>query len=171
METFASRIRRRSPLLLAALVAQGAAATIPEQGASHASSPGTRTSAPVLVRLEPDTFTPDDALSAAMNSCVAGIVAREFAQASASCDRAVQIARGEHGGSTSAVALLNRRSGAKLLAAAVSNRAVLKWMTADASYARDLERAKNLAPQLDFVQANLAALGDEASPAVSVVAR
>jgi hypothetical protein len=171
METFAGKVRRRSSLLLAALVAQSAVATIPEQSASRSTTPSATASSPVLVRLEPDAFAPADALTDAMNACVAGIVAREFAQASVSCDRAVRIARSARGAGSSAVELLNRRSGAKLLAAAVSNRAVLKWLTSDAGYAQDLERAKNLAPTLDFVKANLAVLGNQASSAVSVVAR
>jgi hypothetical protein len=125
----------------------------------------------VLVRLEPDAFARVDALTTTMNACVAGIVAREFASASVSCDRAVRIAQSERGGGSSAVEMLNHRAGAKLLAAAVSNRAVLKWLTSDASYAQDLERARKLAPNLDFVLTNLAVLGDDTSPAVSVVAR
>ena len=163
METFARKVKRRSPLLLAALLAQTAGATIPEGSASHAVAAAAPARAPTLVRLEPDAFASADALTAAMNACVDAIVARDFAKASPSCDRAVQIARTEGGVSGSSVVnLINRRSGRYELAAAVSNRAVLKWMMADASYAQDLERAKALGSQLDFVQANLAAIGSEA---------
>ena len=172
METFARKIKRRSPLLLAALLAQTAGATIPEGSASHTVAAAAPARAPTLVRLEPDVFASADALTAAMNACVDAIVARDFAKASPSCDRAVQIARTEGGVSGSSVVnLINRRSGRYELAAAVSNRAVLKWMMADASYAQDLERAQVLGSHLDFVQANLAAIGSGADPAVSVVAR
>jgi len=172
MEAFGSKVKRRSPLLLAALLAQSAGATIPEGSTSHAVAAAVPRPAPTLVRLEPDPFASADALTATMNACVDAIVARDFATASASCDHAVQIARSEGGVSGSSVVnLVNRRSGRDELAAAVSNRAVLKWLMADASYAQDLERAQVLGSHLDFVQANLAAIGSEADPAVSVVAR
>jgi hypothetical protein len=170
MKTYGSRTARRSLLLLAALVSHEAAATIPEQGPGHATVASATASAPVLVRLEPDLLAPRDSIAAAMNACVAAIVARELSSASVRCDKAVSMARTSRDSGSSAVALMNRRAGTRLLAAAVSNRAVLKWLEADASYAQDLVRAKNLAPDLDFVLANLAVLGNE-SPAVSVVAR
>ena len=172
METFAGQVKRRSPLLLAALLAQSAGATIPEGSASHAAAAAAPTRAATLVRLEADPFASPDALTVTMNACVDAIVARDFVKASASCDHAVQIARTESGVSASSVVnLVNRRSGRYQLAAAVSNRAVLKWLMADASYAQDLERAQALGSHLDFVQANLVAIGSEADPAVAVVAR
>src|SRR5687768_212699 len=139
MDTLVNRMQRRSPLLLAALLTQTTIASIPEGTVSPTVAPRSAAAAPTLVRVEADPFTLRDALADSMNACVAQIVAHELDQAVATCDRAVGIARTERvATSNSIVNMVSRREATKLLAAAVSNRAVLKWMKSDPSYASDL---------------------------------
>src|SRR5688500_828745 len=96
MDTLVNTMRRRSPLLLAALLAQTAVATSPESTVSHAVAPQSSAAAALtLVRVEPGPFSTSDALVESMNACVAQIVARELDQAVATCDRAIGIARTE----------------------------------------------------------------------------
>jgi len=173
METLVSRTKRGSPLLFAALLAQAAVAKIPEDTVGRTLAPPTAAqSAPMLVRVEADPFAKSDPLVQTMNACVTQIVAREFAAAASSCDRAVNLARIERAAtSSSMVYSSSRRAATQILAAAVSNRAVLKWFTADSSFASDLERARALAPDVEFVRNNLTAVGVGTTPAVSVVAR
>jgi hypothetical protein len=170
MERIVHTATRLTPLLLSALFAATAGASIPEPVSVQSDSAG----APALtiVRLEPDAFMKKDALTDAMNACVDDILARSLDTATPSCDRAVTIAAGERAAAASSVlAMSGRRHSTRMLAAAVSNRAVLKWLKADATWERDLKRAQALAPSLDFVQTNAAVIGVAPKPAVSVVAR
>ena len=135
--------------------------------------PPLRTRAPTLVRLEPDPFVSHDALTDAMNACVDGIVAREFAKAGTSCDLAVKIARTERGGpGSSAMSSPEPTFGRR--AAGGSGLESRRAQMDDGG--RELcagprARQGTRAADLDFVQANLAVMGSEANPAVSVVAR
>jgi hypothetical protein len=73
------------------------------------------------------------------------------------CDDAVEEEQRAEDGSV--LQQQNRRQHDASAALVYSNRAVLHWLTADASAAQaDLARAQALAPQADFVIRNLAAL-------------
>ena len=170
MERIVNNATRMTPVLLSALFATTAAASISRPVSVPAAAAGA--SAAMLVRLEADPFMDDDRLTDAMNACVDAVLARTLDVATASCDRAVTIAADERSRAASSVlAMTSRRQSTRMLAAAVSNRAVLKWLKADATYERDLKRAQALAPSLDFVQTNAVVFGDTPKPAVSVVAR
>ncbi len=103
----------------------------------------------------------------ATNHCVAFAMSEQLAQAQLACDSAVQAASREQAQLPS----WNPRSraqGANAQALAYSNRAVLRWLHADAQGARqDLARAQALAPQATFVIRNVSAMQthENAAPA------
>ena len=105
----------------------------------------------------------------ATNHCVAFAMSAQLAQAQLACDSAVEAAHSEQ----VQVPSWNPRSHAEALnsqAVAYSNRAVLRWLNADAPGARqDLARAQALAPQATFVLRNVSAMQshENASPASS----
>ena len=170
METIVHNAGRIAPVLLSSLLATTASASIPKEMSAHPVAPAT--AAPTLVRLEANRFARSDWLAAAMNACVDGIVARDLDGAAPHCDRAVAVAARERSAASTSISVTaSRRSTTAILAAAVSNRAVLRWMKSDPAYASDLQRAQKLAPNLDFVQTNAAAIGDAPKTAASVVAR
>jgi len=170
METIVHNAVRIAPVLLSSLLATAASASIPKEMEAHRIAAAT--TAPTLVRLEADRFERSDRLADAMNACVDAILVHDFDGAAARCDRAVKIASGERSAATTSISVwASRRSTTEILAAAVSNRAVLRWMKSDPAYAADLRRAQKLAPDLDFVRANAAVIGDAPNTAASVVAR
>jgi hypothetical protein len=103
----------------------------------------------------------------ATNHCVAFAMSEQLAQAQRACDSAVEAAHSEQAQLPS----WNPRSHAQAAnsqAVAYSNRAVLRWLSADTQGARqDLARAQALAPQASFVLRNVTAMQshENASPA------
>ena len=93
----------------------------------------------------------------ATNQCVALAMSEQLAQAQQACDSAVQAARFEQAPPSWSVASRGEASNAQAIA--YSNRAVLRWLTADSRGAQeDLARAHALAPQAGFVARNLSAM-------------
>ena len=105
-----------------------------------------------------DVSLQSDPGALATNHCVAFAMSEQLAQAQLACDSAVQAAQNEQaqlpaGDPRSRVQAANSR------AVAYSNRAVLRWLNADAQGARqDLARAQALAPQATFVLRNASAM-------------
>lgn len=105
----------------------------------------------------------------ATNQCVAFAMSERLAQAQLACDSAVLAAYSERAQPPA----WNPRSHAQAAnaqAVAYSNRAVLRWLNADAQGARaDLARAQALAPQAKFVIRNMSAMQshENADPAQS----
>ena len=105
----------------------------------------------------------------ATNHCVAFAMSEQLAQAQLACDSAVEAASSEQAELPS----WNPRGRAHAAisqAVAYSNRAVLRWLNADAQGARqDLARARALAPQANFVLRNINAMQshENAGPAQS----
>jgi hypothetical protein len=105
------------------------------------------------------SFVPSlDASATSTNRCVALSVTKQWDSARIACDQAVRDAQQEK-------ALLPsyqywaRKLKNEYLAVALSNRAVLHWMSSDAEgAASDLKRAAALSPTADFVVRNRAAL-------------
>src|SRR5579864_2827639 len=112
-----------------------------------------------------------DASTTSNNRCVALALIKQWDSARIACDRAVRDAQQEK-------ALLPsyqywaRKVKNDYLALALSNRAVLHWMSADtAGAANDLKRAEALSPKADFVTRNRDALQySHPSPAMAQVA-
>jgi hypothetical protein len=93
----------------------------------------------------------------ATNRCVTFAMTGQMFAAHRACDDAVEEEQRAEDGSV--LQQQNRRQHDANAALVYSNRAVLHWLTADASAAQaDLARAQALAPQADFVIMNLAAL-------------
>ena len=99
-----------------------------------------------------------DASSTSNNRCVVLAVTKQWEAARKACDRAVRDAQQEK-------ALLPsyqywaRKLKNDYLAVALSNRAVMHWMAAEAdAAASDLKRAEGLSPGADFVVRNRAAM-------------
>ena len=99
-----------------------------------------------------------DASTTSNNRCVALAMTKQFDSARIACDQAVRDAQQEK-------ALLPsyqywaRKFKNDYLAVALSNRAVLHWMSADSeAAAKDLKKAESLSPKADFVMRNRAAL-------------
>jgi len=93
------------------------------------------------------------------NLCVALTMTQQWDAARSACDRAVEDAQSDKQQQL-AVYLPTRERQAEYLAMAYSNRAVLKWLSADArSAAQDLSKAQSLAPAAAIVARNVAALG------------
>lgn len=92
------------------------------------------------------------------NRCVAYSMTLQWKEAHAACDAAVRAASKERAG---VPAWLDwaRDSDDEYLALAYANRAVMHWMSQDEAAAqKDLEKARELSPQSDFVAQNVAAL-------------
>lgn len=107
----------------------------------------------MLRRMPPASMLDPAALDT--NRCVAYAMTRQLAAARLACEAAVEelkpqagsVLAERHGGQDDADAAL-----------AYSNRAVLRWLSADRAAAQqDLARARRLAPHADFVLKNLAA--------------
>ena len=99
-----------------------------------------------------------DASTTSNNRCVALSLTKQWDSARTACDQAVRDAQQEK-------ALLptyeywGRKLKNDYLAVALSNRAVLHWLSSDsAAAATDLKRAEALSPNSDFVARNRAAL-------------
>jgi hypothetical protein len=111
-----------------------------------------------------------DASTTSNNRCVALAMIKQWDSARIACDQAVRDAQQEK-------ALLPsyqywaRKVKNDYLALALSNRAVLHWMSADTvAAANDLKRAESLSPNADFVTRNRAALEySHSSPAMAQV--
>jgi len=92
------------------------------------------------------------------NSCVAFAMTQRWRAAQDACDAAVRDARDVRLGAapwTESATISTDRA----LAAAYSDRAVMRWMAGDAQGAHaDLERARTFAPQAGFVLRNVRAL-------------
>jgi hypothetical protein len=101
---------------------------------------------------------PGDPGALATNHCVAFAMSAQFPQAQLACDSAVQAASREQAQLPSWNPH-SRGQAANSQAVAYSNRAVLRWLNADAQGARqDLARAQALAPQATFVLRNVNAM-------------
>lgn len=113
--------------------------------------------------------TPANTFEALNNRCVMHIVAREFTEARAACDRAVErIDLDRLGMGYPRYPVDYRPLAEERKAMALINRGVLRALTADAEGARDdFERAVELGPHIAAGEANLARLEavGEASPA------
>jgi hypothetical protein len=84
-------------------------------------------------------------ISGLTNRCVAHTVLRQWSQAGDACDAAVVLAT-------------RKRTDARGLAAAYSNRAVMHWLSRNETAAySDLAKARTLAPKASYVTRNLAA--------------
>jgi hypothetical protein len=111
-----------------------------------------------------------DASTTSNNRCVALAMTKQWDSARSACDQAVRDAQQEK-------ALLPsyqywaRKVKNDYLALALSNRAVLHWMSADkVAAANDLKRAESLSPKADFVMRNREALEySHANPAMAQV--
>jgi len=111
-----------------------------------------------------------DASTTSNNRCVALAMIKDWNSARSACDQAVRDAQQEK-------ALLPsyqywaRKVKNDYLALALSNRAVLHWMSADAvAAANDLKKAESLSPKADFVTRNRAALEySQSNPAMAQV--
>jgi hypothetical protein len=112
---------------------------------------------------------PGDPGALATNHCVAFAMSQQLTQAQAACDSAVQAAYREQAQLPSWTARSHAQA-ANSQAVAYSNRAVLRWLNADAQGARqDLARAQALAPGATFVIRNMGAMQshENAAPAAT----
>jgi hypothetical protein len=99
-----------------------------------------------------------DASTISNNRCVALAMTKQWDSARIACDQAVRDAQQEKAMLPS-YQYWARKTQSEYLAVALSNRAVLHWMSADAqAAANDLKRAEALSPKSDFVTRNRAAL-------------
>jgi hypothetical protein len=110
---------------------------------------------------------PEDRGALATNHCVAFAMSEQLGKAQLACDSAVQAAFCEQAELPSWNAR-SRAQAANSQAVAYSNRAVLRWLNADAQGARqDLAKAQALAPPATFVIRNMSAMQshENATPA------
>lgn len=113
---------------------------------------------PTLSALEPS--------STSNNRCVALAVTRQWDAAKSACDQAVRDAQLEKMNLPS-YQYWARQFQDEYLAVALSNRAVLRWMSSETDgAATDLKRAAELSPKAAFVARNRAAL-EYSNPALS----
>ena len=106
----------------------------------------------------PPRITVSDAGTTSNNRCVALTMTKQWDSARAACNQAVRDAQQEKAMLPS-YQYWAREFKNDNLAVALSNRAVLHWMSSDsAAAANDLKRAAALSPKADFVAHNLAAL-------------
>jgi hypothetical protein len=92
------------------------------------------------------------------NRCVALSITKQWESAKLACDEAVRDAQAERL-SLSTYNVWARTTENDYVAVALSNRAVLHWMSDDtAAAASDLKRAEVLSPKSDFIARNRAAL-------------
>jgi tetratricopeptide (TPR) repeat protein len=105
----------------------------------------------------PKTLTRDPAATT-NNFCVAYAVTKQWDAARIACDKAVREAQQERADMPAYMIGARRRQN-EYVAMALSNRAVLKWLSSDtAAAANDLQKAEALSPNSDFVVRNLTAL-------------
>ncbi len=98
-----------------------------------------------------------------INSCVAYAMTRQWHAAHSACDAAVRAATNPHA-FTAPWVELSGISTQRRLAAAYSDRAVMRWLTDDPAGARaDLAKARALEPEAGFVTGNEAALAAHAT--------
>ncbi len=103
-----------------------------------------------VISLEPSTTS--------NNRCVALSITKQWQAAKAACDQAVRDAQSERL-SLSSYNIWARTAESDYVAVALSNRAVLHWMSDEtAAAASDLKRAESLSPKSEFVVRNRAAL-------------
>jgi hypothetical protein len=106
----------------------------------------------------PPAISAFDASTTSNNRCVALAMTKQWDSARIACDQAVREAQQEKAMLPS-YQYWARRYKNDYLAVALSNRAVLHWMSSDAeSAAKDLKKAESLSPNADFVTRNRAAL-------------
>ena len=106
----------------------------------------------------PFNMTLSDASTTSNNRCVALTMTKQWDSARVACNQAVRDAQQEKAMLPS-YQYWARKFKNDYLAVALSNRAVLHWMSSDpAAAANDLKRAAALSPKADFVARNLAAL-------------
>ena len=106
----------------------------------------------------PFGITLSDASTTSNNRCVALTMTKQWDTARTACNQAVRDAQQEKAMLPS-YQYWARKFKNDYLAVALSNRAVLHWMSSDsAAAANDLKRAAALSPKADFVARNLAAL-------------
>jgi hypothetical protein len=99
-----------------------------------------------------------DASTISNNRCVALALTKQWDSARVACDRAVRDAQQERTLLPS-YQYWGRKLKDDYLAVALSNRAVLHWLSSDSTAAAsDLKRAEALSPKADFVARNRAAL-------------
>ncbi len=104
------------------------------------------------------SFLASDSSTNSNNRCVALAKTKQWEAAHAACDRAVRDAEQEKG-SLPSYQYWARNLENEYVAVALSNRAVLHWMTDDTeAAAADLKRAAALSPKAAFVQRNESAL-------------
>ena len=120
-------------------------------------------SQPALSAFDPSTTS--------NNRCVALTMIKQWDSARIACDQAVRDAQQEKAWLPS-YEYWARKVKNDYLALALSNRAVLHWMSADTvAAANDLKRAESLSPKADFVTHNRAAMEySHSSPAMAQVA-
>lgn len=107
----------------------------------------------------------------ATNHCVAFAMSERLAQARLACDSAVQAAHSEQTQSPSWNPR-GREQAANSAAVAYSNRAVLRWLSADSRGAKeDLAKAQALAPQASFVTRNMTAMRVHENASTASVAK
>jgi hypothetical protein len=118
---------------------------------------------PALSALDPSTTS--------NNRCVALTMIKQWDSARIACDQAVRDAQQERAWLPS-YEYWARKAKNDDLAVALSNRAVLHWVSADTvAAANDLKRAESLSPKADFVTRNRAALEySHSNPAMAQVA-
>jgi hypothetical protein len=111
-----------------------------------------------------------DASTTSNNRCVAFAMTKQWDSARRACDQAVRDAQQEKAMLPSYM-YWARKFKNDYLAVALSNRAVLHWISSDAQAAAiDLKRAEALSPKADFVTRNRAALEySHAAPSVAQV--
>lgn len=103
------------------------------------------------------------------NRCVALTAMRELKAAHEACDEAVHDAQLEFQSSARVSTMWGGSDYRNYLAIAYSNRAVLSWLSSDATAAQaDLEKAAVASPKAEFVARNLKALQSHAAVAQAV---
>ncbi|HVO45214.1 MAG TPA: hypothetical protein VMT29_02655 [Steroidobacteraceae bacterium] len=99
-----------------------------------------------------------DPTSISNNLCVAYTVTHQWETARAACDKAVKTAVQERLNAPSYM-VWSRKSQDEYIAVALSNRAILHWLSAEPAAAHgDMQRAAALSPRAEFVTRNLTAL-------------
>jgi hypothetical protein len=115
-----------------------------------------------VIALDPGTIS--------NNRCVAYAATRQWESARIACDAAVRDAQQEKAELPS-YQIWARKLENDYLALALSNRAVVHWMSDDsAAAASDLKKAAQLAPKADFVERNLTAMHSSHSTVAQVTA-
>jgi hypothetical protein len=119
------------------------------------------------------SLTALDASASSNNRCIALTMTKQWDAARAACDQAVRAAERENA-TLSPYQYSGRELGNDYVAVALSNRAVLHWLSADsAAAAADLKRAATLSPNAACVERNKWALAwaNPSAAQVDVAAR